>query len=109
MTARGYRGGGSAAQVGPPPRTPSATIRPHPARTPQDTTPTLKVGFTFTHAHLLDIDWKPRQDQRYKDAPKAVCRVTRFNRYQVWFRTLAGSFHTVARDVFESDHLHRGL
>lgn len=36
----------------------------------------VKPGLLFRHTHFLDTTWKPGPGQKYKDAPKAVCKVT---------------------------------
>lgn len=50
-----------------------------------NTTTTL-VGAEFTHAQLIEPTWTPGPDEKYRDAPKAVCVVTRATRTWVYYR-----------------------
>lgn len=51
-----------------------------------DTT-TVKRGFEFTHDKWMDPDWKPNiaAGERYVDAPKARCIVTRATARTVYY------------------------
>ena len=68
-------------------------------------------GWRFTHDRHLDTDWKPGPGQRYTDAPKRVCEVSRVTRYTVWYR-VAGSkavSWTLDRDEFIRRFADRGV
>jgi hypothetical protein len=47
--------------------------------------PRLVPGFRFTHRTLLDLSWTPGPGQKYADAPKAACTVTRVTAGMVWY------------------------
>lgn len=51
----------------------------------------VKAGMVFRHRRILDPAWKPGPGQRYADAPKAVCRVTRVVAGTVWYGVGADS------------------
>lgn len=58
---------------------------------------TFRRGDTFTHGRLLDVDWQPGPGQKYVDAPKAVCVITKVDGDSVYYRTAAGSKHVTSR------------
>lgn len=45
----------------------------------------FKRGVVFRHPSILDPDFKPGPGQRYSDAPKALCRVTRTVGNEVYY------------------------
>lgn len=50
----------------------------------------MKREILFTHLRFLDTTWKPGPGQRYADAPKVQCRVTRMTVTSVYYRHLDG-------------------
>ena len=43
-------------------------------------------GTIFRHMNKLDPDWTPGPGQKYAGAPKALCRVTKVELGQVYYR-----------------------
>lgn len=60
----------------------------------------------FTHLRLLDPAWKPGPGQRYADAPKARCRVTRKTATTVYYRYADGSpgVASMTRETWDQDY-----
>jgi hypothetical protein len=46
----------------------------------------IRRGMEFTHDRWLDTDWKPGPGEKYKDAPKARCVVTKVTKTNVFYR-----------------------
>lgn len=62
----------------------------------------------FTHLHHLDLDWKPGPGQKYRDAPKARCKVTRMTSLAVYYSyasepTNHGAFY-MSREEWDRDY-----
>lgn len=75
----------------------------------QPTPGKVTAGFEFTHTRMLDTSWQPGPGQKYADAPKVRCRVTKVTPTTVYFtdardRRNKGLF-SVARDEFEATYL----
>jgi hypothetical protein len=58
---------------------------------------------TFTHLSILDPDWQPGPGQKYRDAPKALCRVFYTTKTTVWlgYADSKRSSWRMDRPVFE--------
>lgn len=50
----------------------------------------VKQGDQFTHDRLLDLDWEPGPGEKWKDAPKARCVVTRVTNSTIYFGYVSG-------------------
>ncbi|MGN6575266.1 MAG: hypothetical protein ACTHKG_06240 [Nocardioides sp.] len=70
----------------------------------------LRRGLVFTHATHLDMAWKPGPGQRYADAPKVRCVVTRVTGAAVYFQHAdaqgrpAGGKACLPRERFEATY-----
>jgi hypothetical protein len=63
------------------------------------------VSATFTHKHLLTLGWIPGPGQRYGDAPKAECVVTRMTSTAVYYRYAAtGGRFSMSRATWDRDY-----
>jgi hypothetical protein len=58
-------------------------------------------GFRFTHDRMLDTGWTPGPGQRYADAPKVECEVTKVTPTTVYYRADSGGFFCLDRADFE--------
>jgi hypothetical protein len=60
---------------------------------------------TFTHLRTLDPAWQPGPGQRYADAPKARCRVTRMTKTTVYYSYADGSGRfSMTREKWDRDY-----
>lgn len=55
-------------------------------------TPEPRVGMVFTHARRLDVHWRPREGQTYRDAPHAVYRITGVTASDVYYEDAAAHY-----------------
>ena len=67
-------------------------------------------GMTFRHLRLLSTDWKPSPGQKYTDAPKIQCVVTRVTAISVYWQHASpqgkaiGGKYASDRNTFERDY-----
>jgi hypothetical protein len=62
----------------------------------------------FTHLTHLDLDWVPGPGQKYRDAPKAPCRVTRMTKLAVYYTYASATSNRgafcMSREIWDRDY-----
>lgn len=67
----------------------------------------IKKGYTWRHKHYLEPDWTPGPDQKWRDGPKALMRVTSVIRGLVYY-TFADSPNNKALFKIDIEQIQKG-